>query len=113
MAWQNTIGDGANSLAATGISAAGTTQATATILLAQDNEVTTVASSSGVVVTNLLLPGENMTVFNAGANAVKVYPPTGVQINALGSNNGFSLSPNTGVMLRMVSTSRIFGVLSA
>ena len=113
MAWQNTIGDGANSLTATSITAAGTTQATATILLAQDNEVTTVASGAGVVVTNLLLPGENMTVFNAGANAVKVYPPTGVQINALGSNNGFSLSPNTGVMLRMVSTSRIFGVLSA
>jgi len=114
MAFQNVIGGGANAyLTATGIAAAGTTQGTATTLTGQDNEVSTVSANTGVIVHPLFAPGEEMTVFNAGANPLKVYPPTGLQINALPANTGFLLSPNTGVLLRCVSTTRIFGVLSA
>ena len=114
MALVNWIGGGdANGLTGTSISAAGTTQATATVLLAQDNEVTTVASGAGVVVSPLFNPGEEMTIFNAGANALTVYPRLGLKINALPVNAGFSLGTNTGVLLRCVSTTRIFGGLSA
>ena len=59
---------------ATSVSAAGTTQGTATELSAADNEVTTVASGAGVVLSSKLAPGDLQTVFNAGANALKVYP---------------------------------------
>ena len=114
MAFVNYIGggDGAG-LTGTGISAAGTTQATATTLRAQENEVTTVASGAGVVMDPLLSASEIQTVFNASSTALKVYPPSGMQINGLPSNTAMILAPNTGVMFRCVSSTRIFGVLSA
>ncbi len=114
MAIQNVIGGGAASgLTATGIVAAGTSQATATTLSAQDSEVTTVSSGTGVILNPLIAPSEEQTIFNAGANALKVYPPTGMQFNSLPTNTAIILATNTGLLLRCVSTTRIFGVLSA
>lgn len=113
MAFQNVIGGGAGAyLTETGITAAGTTQATATTLNAQENEVTTVAAGSGVSLHPLLVPGEIQTVFNAGANELKVYPASGVKINALTANLPMILPTNTGVLFRSVSTTRVFGILS-
>ena len=114
MALQNVIGDGDGAgLDETGITATGTTQATAYLLRAQNSEVTTVAAGSGVVVSNHLTAGRQQVIFNAGANALKVYPRTGTQINALPTNQAFYLAPNTGVLLQCVSSTRILGVLSA
>lgn len=114
MALQNVIGGASEAgLVATGISAAGTTQATATELKAEDSEVTTVASGAGVSLNKLLSPGEIQTVFNVGANALKVYPPTGMGINALTVNAAMILPTNTGCFFKCVSTTRVFGVLSA
>lgn len=95
------------------VSAAGTTQGTATELTAADNEVTTVAASSGVVLSSKLAAGDEQTVFNAGANPLKVYPPSGFKINSLPSNAAMTLATNTGVLFKCVSTTRVFGVLSA
>lgn len=110
----NVIGGAAGAgLTGTSISAAGTTQGTATQLYAEDNEVSTVASGAGVVMNALLQPGEVQTVFNVGANLLKVYPPLGMGINALAVNVAMTLSTNTGCLLKCVSTTRVFGVLSA
>ena len=98
---------------ATSVSAAGTTQGTATELTAADNELTTVAAGSGVVLSANLAAGDTQTVFNAGANAVKVYPPSGMKINALAANAAMTLATNTGCIFKCVSTTRVFGVLSA
>ena len=98
---------------ATSISAAGTTQGTATELAAADNEVSTVAAGAGVVLSSKLAAGDEQTVFNAGANALKVYPPSGMKINALAANAAMTLGTNTGVYFKCVSTTRVFGVLSA
>ena len=98
---------------ATSVSAAGTTQGTATELTAADNEITTAAAGSGVVLSASLAAGDSQTVFNAGANAVKVYPPTGMSINALAANAPMTLATNTGCFFKCVSTTRVFGVLSA
>ena len=98
---------------ATSISAAGTTQGTATELTAADSELTTVAAGAGVVLSASLAPGDLQSVFNAGANAVKVYPPSGFQINALATNAPMTLATNTGCMFKCISTTRVFGVLSA
>jgi len=114
MALLNVIGGGEQAaLVATAVTAAGTTQATATELTAADSEVTTVASGAGVVLNRLLTSGEEMTVFNAGLNGLKVYPPTGMKFNSLPANAAMTLSVNTGVFFRCVSTSRIIGLLSA
>jgi hypothetical protein len=99
--------------AATSISAAGTTQATATELTAAVNEVATVASGAGVVLSSNIAAGDEQAVFNAGANPLKVYPPSGMKINALPSNAAMILATNTGVIFCCVSSTRVFGVLSA
>ena len=98
---------------ATSVSAAGTTQGTATELTAADNELTTVAAGAGVALASALAAGDSQTVFNAGANAVKVYPPVGMRINALATNAAMTLATNTGCLFKCISTTRVFGVLSA
>ena len=99
--------------AATGISAAGTTQGTATELTSADNEITTAAAGSGVVLDSSLAAGDSQSIFNAGENAVKVYPPSGMKINALAADAAMTLATNTGCVFYCVSTTRVFGVLSA
>ena len=73
------------------ISAAGTTQGTATALTASNNVITTAAASSGVILTNSEI-GDEYAILNIGANAVTVYPPTSGQINNLAANSGFLLA---------------------
>jgi hypothetical protein len=98
---------------ATSVSAAGTTQGTATELTAADSEVATVASGAGVVLSSKLAPGDSQTVFNAGANALRVYPPSGMKLNSLATNAAMLLATNTGCLFKCISTTRVFGVLSA
>ena len=99
--------------ATAGVSAAGTTQGTATELTAAVSDITTVAAGAGVVLNASIAPGDEQAVFNAGANAVKIYPPSGLKINALAANAAMTLAVNTGCIFKCVSTTRIFGVLSA
>lgn len=99
--------------AETAVSAAGTTQGTATELVAADSEVTTVASGAGCVLSSKLAPGDTQTVFNAGANALKIYPTSGMKINSLSTDAPMLLATNTGCIFKCVSTTRVFGVLSA
>ena len=98
---------------ATSVSAAGTTQGTATELTAACSEVTTVASGAGVALSSKLAAGDEQSVFNAGANALRIYPPSGMKINALASNAAMLLATNTGCLFKCVSSTRVFGVLSA
>lgn len=81
------------------ITAAGSTQGTATVLPARmAYNVTTVAASTGV-----LLPasvsGAEVAVANNGANALLIYPATGEKINALSTNAGFSAATGTVTIL--------------
>ena len=99
--------------AATSISAAGTTQGTATELVNAVNDVTTVASGAGVILASKGTPGDEQSVFNAGANPLRVYPLSGMRINALSTDGAMILATNTGCIFKFVSTTRIFGVLSA
>jgi len=68
---------------ATGLTAVGTTLATALVLAAQANVVSTTASSTGVSLPNVI--GAKIWVYNAGANALSVYPNS-----ASGTINGGS-----------------------
>jgi hypothetical protein len=76
------------------VAAAGTTQATATALGADINFVTTVGAGSGVILP-AMNGGDSMEVYNAGANALLLYPPVGGQIKALGTNAGYSIAVAT------------------
>ena len=96
----------------TALSAAGTTQGTATALTSEVNGITTAAASSGVIL-YAGAAGYSQIVYNGGANPVKVYPPTGAQINALGTNNAQTLGTNTACTYYTLSTTLVIGVLSA
>ena len=84
------------------VSAAGTTQGTATVLAAQINVVSTVASGAGVQLPNVPA-GIRVTIMNTSANALLVYPATGETINSLALNAAYSQP--AGARLDYVSTS--------
>lgn len=79
---------------ASGLVATGTTQAGALPLGADNNYFATVAAGSGAILP-AMNPGDDVTVFNGGANALLVYPPVGAQIKALGVNAGYSVAAAT------------------
>lgn len=97
----------------TGISAAGTTQGTATTLDADKNFISTAASGSGVVLSVNAIGGDDQFVYNGGSNPMKVYPPSGAQINSLGTNNPMILAIRTGATFHCASTTQWAVVLSA
>lgn len=76
----------------TGIAAAGTTQATATVLTTDLNYITTCAAGAGVI----LPVGElskTATIFNNGANTLAVYPPVGGVLGSLATNIACFVAP--------------------
>lgn len=95
-----------------GLSGAGTTQGTATVIANQTNEFTTVAASSGAI-----LPspeqGEFIYVANAGANALAMYPASGHTINALAANAPFSLAAGKNAVFWAATASKWYCNLSA
>jgi len=100
----------------TGISAAGTTQGTATALTAETNFVT---SATGGSADGVLLPtgpafgSAWITVINDTAATVKIYPPSGGQIDSLGSNNPYSLATLKTAMFFLRTATQSRSLLSA
>lgn len=78
------------------VTAAGSTQATATVLRGNVNHVTTVAASTGVALPAGAGAGEVVFVRNGGANALTVYPATAAgTISAGSAGAGVSLATTT------------------
>jgi len=84
----------------TGLVGAGTNQGTATPLTANINIATTVSSGTGFILPlvtpdgNTIKSGTEIKLFNRGANIASLYPPSGAQIEMLGTNNPSGISPN-------------------
>jgi len=105
---QGILGSVANTLTATG-----TTEADALQLGAAINRVTTTAASTGVKLP-VPKPGEQVMVINSGANALLVYPGTGVQINALTATTGtLSIAAGGRALFVGVGNTFWFAVVSA
>lgn len=77
---------------ALGLTAVGSTQATALALAAAVNEITTAAASTGVILPLGANGGDSIEVYNGGANGITVYPPVGGTINNLSANTGLALA---------------------
>jgi hypothetical protein len=98
----------------TGVTATGTTQATAVPAYGDLVVVTTAAASTGVIMAGPAFgPGDTQTIINQGANAVLVYPPVGGTINALSANAGFSVGAGKSVELHAATGTQFYTVLSA
>lgn len=74
-----------------GVEATGNSQATALQMTTEWIEVTMTPAGSGVML-QPFGPGVPSSVFNRGANPLKVYPPVGAQIDALGVNQPYVLA---------------------
>lgn len=99
------------------ISAAGTTQGTATLLFSGISVLGTVAASSGVILQTAGV-GTSQIIYNGGANPVNVYPPSGLKINNLAANSPHVLATNTACQYWTVTdstgtTPQIIAILSA
>jgi hypothetical protein len=79
-----------------GLTAAGTNQATALPLVNHaDHQFTTVGSSTGALLPLARL-ADSVSVWNGGAHTLAVYPPSGGQVNDGSVNSAYSLSAGTG-----------------
>lgn len=98
---------------ASGLTATGTTQADAYSLTAATNAFTTVASGTGAVLSSDATGGDSQLVYNGGANALKVYPPSGQKMNALATDAAMTLAVNTACDFRKLTSTVWTGILSA
>ncbi len=90
------------------VTAAGSSQATATVCKGEFIEVGTAGSSTGI---QLPAEGSVYVVSNGGANALAVFPPVGSYMNGT-QNASFSVTnAKTGIFFR--SENRYIGILSA
>ena len=102
-----------NGRVGTGLTAAGTVIGDALDLLATVNVITTVAAGSGAQLPSMMI-GDQVEVYNNGANALKIYPDqTTVAINTVAAGGAVSLAINTGMMFRKTSATQIWAFLSA
>lgn len=95
---------------ATGLTAAGTTQATALVLVADHNKIGTAAASSGALLRKI---SGMQSVYNGGANAVAVYPPVGGTINSGAANAAFSVAATKSAVFISANGVDFVAVLSA
>lgn len=78
-----------------GLIATGTTQADALALtIASNHHFVTVASGTGALLPAVFQAGDSINVFNAGANALLVYPNSGAAIGSGAANAALSVGAN-------------------
>lgn len=97
------------------VSAAGTTQGTATLLTKSYNNVTTVATGTGVLlpVIGATTVGYIITIVNSGANALSIYPNSGVSIDSLANNVATTLQPTQTITLQAATTAKWYSTSRA
>jgi hypothetical protein len=83
------------------VSAAGTTQGTATVLTSQFNIIATCAAGAGVMATSYYTK-----IWNTTANACLVYPTSGAQFNTNGTNQPISVPAGGAAEFIMQSTTQ-------
>jgi hypothetical protein len=91
------------------VTAAGTTQATATPLNCNCATVSTPTISGGVIITET---NSTTSLFNSGPNTLIVYPAVGVTILGLAVNQGLTVANQSGVTLVGAGTSMTFSISS-
>jgi len=84
--------------------AAGSAQGDAYAIVAEATLFTTVASSTGAVLPADAGPKSEYRVYNGGANALAVYPPSGGKINNGSADAAISVASGKGAVLTRLDT---------
>lgn len=90
------------------VTAAGSTQGTATALTASYNVITVAAANSGVVLPVPASPGWSVTIVNRGANPLNVYPNAGGAIDGAGANAAIVVPVNDVLIVQNSSATQWF-----
>ena len=108
----DTFGQEVRTWVETGLTATGSMQADAFPLSGNtQNEFTTVGSGTGCILPMAYpSPPSQISVFNAGSNALAVYPPLGGTINDGTVNGPYSLAAGTGLTYWASSLSNWYSV---
>lgn len=88
-------------------------QGGAVALTAEINRVTTVGTSGDSVKLPAAVAGLQITVYNAGANSLNVFPNTGDAINALGANTAFAVAAGKNATFGCAVAGQYHAILSA
>lgn len=91
------------------IAAAGSSQATATQASFGLNVVSAGDGTKGIRLPTAVA-GSIVFVKNTAAGALPIYPATGAQINAVGSNNAYSIATLTSTMLIAASATQWYSI---
>jgi hypothetical protein len=91
---------------ATGLTAAGTTQGTAYVITSSVDQFTTVTTGTGAILPANVFNGRGITVYNRGANALKVYPPVGAKIESNATNAAVTLAAGADAIFRPISATQ-------
>lgn len=73
-----------NGIVSPALTASGTSSVNATVLAWGKNLIATAAAGTGAIVP-VGEDGDELSVYNAGANTVSIYPPSGALINTVSS----------------------------
>ena len=94
---------------ATGVSAAGSTQGTATAVTKDINVISTVSSGQGIVLPTAVA-GMVLIVNNTSATNMNVYPATGAAINSLATNAAYTHVAGASLQYYAVSSTQWYTV---
>lgn len=94
------------------VTAAGTTQGTATALNDAGMAIVTTTPANSGVLLPLAAGQPDQAIFNAGANTLTIYPGVGEKINNGAANIGIQVAPGKGAILKGHSN-RWVAVISA
>ena len=89
------------------------TQATGVPLSGDLNVITTVATINDSVTLPNSVAGHEITIINAGAASMNVFPAVGESINALAANTAYALAAGKGVTLFGVGGGKFYGLQGA
>lgn len=94
----------------TSVVAAGNSQATARVLTAEVSQLVTVSAGTNAGIIASAHPGRSYRVFNRATDNAQLYPQTGAQINALGTNNPIVVSASGTLAITYMSATQAFSV---
>ena len=94
----------------TSVSAAGTTQATATELTGDWAKVSTVGASAGVILVEAPFPSPKGVMNAAAANELRVYPWSGAAFNGRTTNDPLVLPVGRAALFICLSSTDIFAI---
>lgn len=88
----------------TGLTATGTSNADALVVSSHLNAFSTVASSTGAILSTVFTPGDEIYIYNGGANTLTIYPPVTSPLSTIDNGSSATIVTLKGIRLVLGAT---------